>query len=193
VLILFQKYGEAFWDNEPIAEADHLLEQIEALGIIINPLWLSRDIRFQVLPETLADFRRRRPDEKARESFMDAIEEARAIGIGFGDQDHGLPAPMCGPIPPNVLSRLPRGGRDRQLVDAAQRVGAHVFLTNDKRLARQAPYGLLLVRPTELLDELAVAGELTRRPDWPAPDLQRVVELLRPFNTDVYASRVPRR
>jgi hypothetical protein len=73
-------------------------------------------------------------------------------------------------------------------VDAAQRADAHVFLTNDKKLARRAPdiapYGLLLARPTQLLDELALAGELTRRPDWPAPDLQRVVELLRPFNTD---------
>src|SRR6266542_4990691 len=58
VLILFQKYGETLWDDGPVAEPDHLRDQIEALGTIVNPLWLTRDIRFQVLPQTLIDFQR---------------------------------------------------------------------------------------------------------------------------------------
>jgi hypothetical protein len=190
VLILFQKYGETFWDDGPVGEPDHLRDQIEALGTIVNPLWLTRDIRFQVLPKTLIDFQRYLPDPdgKVRERFIDAIEAARLFGVGFGDEDYGPPAPTCEPIPRETLACLPRRGLDRQLVDEAQRVGAHVFLTNDKKLAQKAPqiapYGLLLVRPTQLLDELGFAGELTRRPDWPAPDLQRVVELLRPFSSN---------
>lgn len=91
-----------------------------------------------------------------------------------------------------ALVKLPNG-MDRELVDAALELGAHVFLTRDKGVLRCAEdfkeLGLLIASPLDLIEELAACGAILclMQPAyayWPVPDLQRVAHLVQPLGAD---------
>lgn len=95
----------------------------------------------------------------------------------------GPPPGLGGREAERALAGIPKGG-DRDLVREALESGSHVFLTRDRLIRRSAPafapLGLLLARPTELLDRL-VTEAFTPAPGdsgAPCPDLQRVSHLI---------------
>jgi len=187
ILITYLKYGEALWGDSELLATDHEHDEVEALGALIN-LWVWRDIRWRVLERTLTDAQHQLSQSKYERSLSAMEEIAAALALSGREWDEPPPPPLTDPIPPVVLERLPHRGADRELVDLAQREGMHVLLTNDRRLANKAPlvaqYGLVLARPTGLLDLLAMSDDLGMLSTSPAAvpglflDTQRISHLI---------------
>jgi len=184
ILIDYLSYGRQLWDDGEAHVAEpKLAEELAGLQTLIE-LWLRRDVRFRILPRTLTDARRLLSAER-REEREGALQElASALALD------GWPEPVAqslsqDPVAP-VLQRIPAGG-DRDLVAAALALGAHVYLTRDRKVLTRRDdvfaYGLLLASPIDLLVELGACGALDVlvRPElarWPAPDLQRMTHLI---------------
>lgn len=158
ILIDLQQHGRLLLEDDLPDVADDYAEDLAGLANLVN-LWLLRDIRFVVTPRSLTDAK------KVTQRFLDRrlpAVEAIAASLAFQLGDWSAPAPSRGepPAPVGDETGLPNGA-DRDLVLEAQAVGAHVFLTRDRRvLDRVALTGpaLAVVTPRALVMELVEAG-----------------------------------
>lgn len=149
-----------------------------------------RDIRFHVLPRVLIDAKRRMPARRHADK-ANALEQFAAALRLVGDEDlevdvvHHEQTTFGGALT-HVLDRVP--ATDRPLVRDAVELGAHVFLTRDKRLLKcrreLVPFGLLIASPGDVLEHLAACGALHclcggHYAYWPLPDQARVSHLVK--------------
>ncbi|MEL4356503.1 MULTISPECIES: type II toxin-antitoxin system VapC family toxin [unclassified Luteococcus] len=163
--------------------------ELEAIASILD-LWLIRDIRLVTTPRILTDAKAN-PSRLARRR-QDIEHLARALAFQLEDWEEPFPLKAPEPSsPPTVIGA--RGEADRQLVEEAAAIGAHVFLTQDKRLRRPVSIpdaATQVLYPSELAATLAGArvthffggicgGSDCPYPDFsmPAPDLGRYVLL----------------
>lgn len=178
-------------------------EPVDALRDLVQ-LWWWRDLRFAVSPLHLAD-----SDKPLTESRMRAREDAvRELGRDYLERGglesviadelsvedepcalHSIPRARLSSASETVgKRRLPRGDRDRELVEAAYDAGAHVFLTADKGILKchssLFEKGLAIMNPTQLLEVLDDSGELdgTRGGDFLLPDISTLSRLYAGFS-----------
>lgn len=195
VLIDYLTYGSAMWEGEELGVSDEdYLAELEGLNLLVN-LWMRRDIRFHVLERSVTDAKRAlsAEDSRAREKAIDQITAALSLDVWAGLREEAgvgdAARPRSASDHPDVqraLSRVPEGA-DRELVNEAVRIDAHVFLTRDARVLRCAdamrPHRLLLASPLDVLEELVACGAMdaVMKPEtmyWPLPDLQRTSHLI---------------
>lgn len=162
VLIDLQQYGGHLLDDDEGLPESGYGEELVALGVVLN-IWMLRDIRFIVTPTSLTDTRRSvTPAFLARRvPAVDAV--ARALAFQLGDWEYTAPSYLVDLDLVGHEHGLPVGN-DPTLVLEAQSVGAHVFLTRDKRLRRRVSLTgprLHVLAPSELADELVIAGATT--------------------------------
>ena len=184
VLIDYFTYGHQLWeDGEAGLREPKLAEELAGLQWLIE-LWLRRDLRFRILPRTVTDARKRLSSDRRQQRERALDELASALSLDGWEEPHARPE--ASRLASTALARVPAGG-DRELVADALSLGAHVYLTRDRRVlsCRDAlfAHGLLLASPIDLLLELGAVGELDVlvRPElarWPAPDLQRMSHLV---------------
>lgn len=186
IFLDFVERARAIW-LEDIEVENKYGEELEALQLILAA-WVIRDIRF-FLPSTLrwdghprlsADRRRQRA--RAIQEFDMALQL-----VGEFDDDHVQEAPIGSAVLNSLLEQVPPGG-DRSIAREAATAGMHVLLTRDKGFlkarANMRLVGVLLVRPQELLEALAMAGAfhcllLPECAYWPLPDQHRTSHLAR--------------
>lgn len=193
LLIDYFTYGSLLWRGEPLPESlgDGYGAELEGLQLILG-LWVLRDIRFVILPDTIDDAKKQLLPER-RHSRINAFQEfASALRLVADDHSEADRPSRDGLlILPDaelerVLSKVP-AGYDRKLVSAAHRSAAHVFLTGDRRVLRNRdalrPFGLLLASPLDLLEALFECGAFhcllaPQFACWPLPDQQRIGHLI---------------
>lgn len=182
ILIDLQDHGRLLVDGDElppeVTRDPRYVEELEQLEGLLN-LWMLRDIRFVVTPRARSDGKRIRSEEASarRLATIDSIVES----LAFQTEEWG-----CDPSQedPDVLrridARLP-DGPDRDLVGEALSLGAHVFLTRDRRLSdrvRGMTEGMWVVPPSRLLYELVTnsvqpfGGGTCGRPGCPYGDGQ---------------------
>jgi len=154
VLIDILQHGTIVLSDEPstnIEASDG--EEVEALVALLE-LWMTRDIRLVVSERQARDYRGPDPgrlDIHAREG------EISELNAGWA---HVIPddSPTVSPARSLLLAGLP-STTDAELVALAIGAGCHVFLTRDRQLSRKRElfkqWGMAVMRPTELIDELA--------------------------------------
>jgi len=183
ILIDYLEHGYTLWADES-PQPGQLPDEVEALGSLVN-LYTFCDLRLHVLDRTLTDARTQLSAEHHQQRIVAMDRLAAALSLGTDTFKRWTPPERFPPIPAAILATLPEGA-DRELVDQAQRGDAHVFLTTDKKVLRRAaavrPYGLLIISPTGLVDELAALGAFNLATAWfgehVAPDVQRVSHLI---------------
>lgn len=198
ILIDLREHGAALTNDDQIVDIDEgYARDLGGLGEILD-LWLVRDIRFIVTRRSLGDARRRTERFLTSQApTVDAI--ARALAFQFGDWDQ--PAPSAWTSRPSIGDEtgLPMGA-DRDLVLEAQSVGAHIFLTRDKRVRKRARLTgpqLSLLAPADFVDIIrekdvgVFSGGNCDSPNcpyarWPLPlpDSGKWVPLLSLFQTE---------
>ncbi|MDQ0276428.1 hypothetical protein QO003_000731 [Arthrobacter silviterrae] len=159
ILIDLREHGVAVLNNGQIVDLEReYARNLEGLGTILN-LWLVRDLRFVVTPRSLTDARRRTDRFLASHApAVEAIGEALAFQIG----DWGQRAPSNAPASPSIGQEtgLPIGA-DRDLILEAQSVRAHIFLTRDKQVLKQARLSgpkLAIMTPAAVAELLVGSG-----------------------------------
>lgn len=159
ILIDILRYGRSVLDE--LHGADRAVvddEQVEALlGILW--LWTCRDIRLVFSERQATDHRPRGPGRLDVEERHGQVQELNA-GWFHVIRDDPAENP-AGDLP--VLADLP-ANTDTELIAIAIRAGCHVYLTRDLPVARRAPklrpLGLSVMRPSDLLDELAAGDDI---------------------------------
>lgn len=153
ILIDLREHGAALLNDDHIADLDEgYARDLNGLGQILN-LWLGRDIRFIVTPRSLTDARKR--TERFVNSQAPAVE-AITEALAFQLDDWEQPALSASHSRPSVGDEtgLPLGA-DRDLVLEAQSIGAHLFLTRDKRVLRRTQLSgpqLAIMSPAAVAD-----------------------------------------
>jgi hypothetical protein len=199
LLIDYFTYGTLLWKGDSLPDSvdgDYGAE-LEGLQLILG-LWVMRDIRFVILPDSIDDAKKRLSAER-RENRIRAFEEfASALSlIEYGEPEVDEPSRDGLLILPDselnrATDKVP-AGYDRKLVQAAARYGAHVFLTGDRGVLRSRnalrPFGLLLASPLDLVEELFACGAFfcllaPRFAYWPLPDQMRVGHLIEALPSD---------
>src|SRR5215211_189032 len=133
LLIDYFAYGSLLWQGESLPEnvSDEYGVELEGLQLILG-LWVFRDIRFIILPDTINDTKKQLSPER-RLSRMNAFQKfASALRLAeYGELKADRPSREGLLILPDVeLDRAVKevpGGYDRTLVRDAVRSGAHVF------------------------------------------------------------------
>lgn len=158
ILIDLQQYGGALLNDELPTVDKAYRADLAGLADLLN-LWLLRDIRFVVTPRSLTDARRvtdRFLDRQTR--AVDAI--AQSLAFQLGDWSELPPSHGHSPRLLGDETNLPYGA-DRDLILEAQAVGAHIFMTRDRRVLRRVSLSgpvLKVIPPSELADILVQAG-----------------------------------
>lgn len=144
-------------------------------------LWFFRDVRWVVSDRYLDDSKKGVSDDELRnrervlETLSCDLWERGGLGTSTS---RGRRAREVEPYVVRAEHLL--SGHDGLLVGDALRLGAHVFLTEDRRvLARRsvlAGWGLSVLRPVDLVGAVIEVGEMESdgsvwRTDQPAPDL----------------------
>jgi hypothetical protein len=193
LLIDYFTYGSLLWHGESLPDSvrgDYGAE-LEGLQLVLS-LWVFRDLRFVLLPETLSDAKKQLSPERvaSRQTAFDEFASALRL-VGFGDPKVDQPSRDGLLILPDAeleraLARVPKG-YDRRLVRSAILSGAQVFLTGDLKVLRNRdamrPFGLLLASPLDLVEALFGCGAFhcLLAPGfayWPLPDQQRMGHLI---------------
>lgn len=195
-LIDLQHYGHLLLDDDLPDVDEAYAENLAGLTDLLN-LWLLRDLRFIVTPRSLTDAKR------LTQQFLDrrlpAVEAlASSLSFQMGDWDV-VPPHQAVPPPVGREAGLPAGA-DRDLVLEAQAVGAHVFLTRDRRVLDRVSLSgptLAVLTPHAFAVELTSAGvqplsggtcgtDECPYGDWPlpAPDLGKWSGLLSVFEAE---------
>lgn len=157
-------------------------------------LWTIRNIRIRILELSVDDANKRLTNERCTARVTALNEFASALALDLYDDDEREPAPanLEAGVRSEALAKLP-DGTDRDLVDTALSLGAHVFLTRDKGVLRCArdfkALGLLIASPLDLIEELAACSAILCliEPGYaysPVPDLQRVSHLIQALRAD---------
>ncbi len=157
-LIDLQQHGNLLLNGEVPEVDEAYAEELTALADVLN-LWLLRDIRFVVTPTSLTDAK------KVTERFLDkrlpaVAAIADSLAFQFGDWDEPAPSYRRGLRAPGQETGMPDGA-DRDLVLEAQAIGAHVFLTRDRRVLEKTALSgptLAVIPPRVLANELALGG-----------------------------------
>lgn len=157
VLIDLQEHGANLINDVDVAVDDGYEEQLLALSTVLD-IWMLRDIRFIVTPRSRTDAKRLSKRFLAtRGPAIDALADSLAFQFG----DWTVAAPSDREVAPvGCVTGIPDGA-DMDLLLEAQAVGAHVFLTRDQRVLTSAALAgpaLRIMRPTEVADELVLAG-----------------------------------
>jgi hypothetical protein len=197
ILIDYAQYGELIWTDEnfnpPVPEGRYQ-EELVALKEIMN-LWMLRDIRIRMPFRQIWDAKLRlgsKPKE-LRERETEQFLKTREIRLWQLEQFQAalacvsLDAEIDAAVEP--FGVLPEGSSndewDKSLVEEGIATGCHVFLTGDqklrKRLASAAHDSFVaILSPTELLDFLANAGELSiaKVGQWVLPDTHKFSHIM---------------
>jgi len=194
LLVDYFEFGSRIWQGDSIADAvgqDYAAE-LEGLQFLLS-LWVFRDIRFLMLPDSIDDAKKKLLPERRQDRIRAFHEFTSALRLlGWGDPEADPPSREGLLILPEselqrALARVP-AGFDRKLVEVAVRSGAYVFLTRDERVLKAKdvlrPFGLLVATPLDLLEELFGCGAFhcmlgPRYLHWPMPDQQRVGHLVK--------------
>jgi hypothetical protein len=162
VLIDLRTYGRTLLDDEPlpakITDDDDYFTDLLGLATILD-LWMLRDIRFIVTPRARTDAKRL--TSRFREGIAASIDAlAASLAFQFGDWSVAVPTDLPPPPPVGAETGLPAGA-DKDLVIEAQAVGAHFFLTRDRRILTHTQLTgppLCVLRPSLLAEELTATG-----------------------------------
>jgi hypothetical protein len=174
ILIDWRDFGRFLLsDDEHLTGDEHLpanldaahMEDLVALGQVMNRVWCTRDMRIHPLRRQLRDVGRyhgeRRQvlmDERTRQ--LDEVASALwCVGLG-----RDLRRPVAR-LPARLrYATWMAKSQDRALVEEAIASGCHVFLTRDRKVLRHSPrlatLGMVVLRPSGFLDELLEAGAL---------------------------------
>lgn len=197
LLIDYFTYGSLLWKGEAVPVDGDYGAELEGLQLILG-LWVMRDVRFLILPDSIDDAKRQLSPER-RKSRVNAFEEfASALSlVQSGEPEADRPSRdglliLSDSELERATDKVPVG-YDRRLVRAAARSGAHVFLTGDRDVLRNRealrPFGLLLASPLDLLEALFGCGAFLcllapRFAYWPLPDQMRVGHLIEALPSD---------
>jgi hypothetical protein len=154
VLIDLQEHGNRLLNGDLPAGIDaKYADDLAGLADVLN-LWLLRDIRLVVTPRSLTDAKRL--NHRFIDQHLPAIEAiAESLAFQLGDWTYPAPSERQEPHVGTETGLPP--GADRDLVLEAQAVGAHVFLTRDRRVLRRVS---LSGPPMEVAPPAWLAGEL---------------------------------
>jgi hypothetical protein len=203
-------------DTSVLIEVREYLDRLdEKTGIVVAPggspfgnrfdamqdilqLWWSRDLRFAVSEEHLADGELDEARQLSREAAVRELGrdywERGGLETFLNDQEAEVLDQPCahharpGPRPRGDTAvvegwRWPKDAPDRRLAEAAYDAGCHVFLTSDKGILRSHAslfgQGMAVLSPGQLVDLLRQSGELEQSLDLdaPAPDLSTLSAL----------------
>lgn len=162
ILIDWADYGQELLfhgDGRVVASDPAHEEELVALGAFMQ-FWLTRDIRIRVFPVQGSDSR------KTLSIARDSVRRVQLAQITAAlEHVDGVEVPDAEEVDSASFPSSEIGkGTDGMIVDAAIRAGCHVLMTRDKQLLGYSPQarqvGLVLARPSEVLDELVSAGEL---------------------------------
>lgn len=191
----FESIESHFGIAAPVPAGDRS-DPVEALRELFAH-WFHRDIRWVIFESYITDSRKPLPPDVTAErmrvltalstdladrggtkratSTWDLSDDERDILERWDAADRAACATAAG-FAAKATSLLP--GYDGRLVSEALATGCHVFLTEDRGILRHARtlfgWGISVLRPGELLDLLAEAGELHR----PATEYQLAPDLL---------------
>jgi hypothetical protein len=186
VLIEFREYMDRVGDGALIAIAPNwspLRDRLDAMQDLVQ-LWWSRDLRFAVSAEHLADGKMNELRTLAREAAVRELErdywergglapflsEEEALAEEDIDQPcawhcAGGPRPSSDSVEAQEW-RWPKDEPDRSLARAAYDAGCHIFLTSDKDILKCHPslfsHGMAVLSPRQLIDALGRSGELEK-------------------------------
>ena len=196
ILIEVREYLDRLDDDTAMLIAPNwspLRNRIDAIQDLVQ-LWWSRDVRFAISAEHLADGELNERRELAREAAVRELgrdfwerggletflrEEEELVVVDHPCARHAVPSPDL--RSDSVIAQewlWPKHVQDRRLAEAAFDAGCHVFLTSEKGILRRCheslfAQGMAVLSPTQLIDALARSGELES--DFgrhsPAPDL----------------------
>lgn len=159
VLIDLRTHGDALLDDvQPDDIDDAYAGELQGLADLLN-LWLLRDIRFVVTPRSLTDLRGDSTSQRERRR-LDVEAVAETLAFQYGDWTVLPPSDQVISFRPEDESGLPESA-DKDLVLEAQAVGAHVFLTRDRKVLRRVALRgrpLWVTSPSQLQSLLAGAG-----------------------------------
>jgi len=193
LLIDYFEHGSALWQGDGLPDSieQKYVAELEGLQLLLS-LWVVRDIRFMILPDSIDDAKKRLSPERRGERLRAFKQFASALRlVESGEPGVDIPSRYGLLIlPQSLLQHALAGvplGFDRRLVEAAVRHGAHVFLTRDEKVLRTRdalrPFGLLVATPLDVVEELFGCGAFhclldARYAYWPLPDQQRVGHLI---------------
>jgi hypothetical protein len=197
ILIDYAKYGEMIWADDqrdpPVAE-ERYQEELIALRAIMN-LWTFRDIRIRMPFRQIWDAKLRL-DNKPEELWQSEIEQFnKTQAVRLWQIEQFRAALSCVSLdteidanvePYAVLSdESSNDDWDRSLVEEAIATGCHVFLARDRKLKKRLERMtrdscITILSPTEMLDSLAEADELSIAQSGPhiAPDLHKLTHVM---------------
>lgn len=159
VLIDLRTHGDALLDDKHPGDVDDAYaEELQGLGDLLN-LWLLRDIRFVVTPRSLTDLRGDSTSRRERRR-LDVEAVAETLAFQYGEWTALAPSAQAVSFRPEDESGLPVSA-DKDLVLEAQAVGAHAFLTGDRKILRRATLRgrpLWVTSPSRLQSLLDGAG-----------------------------------
>jgi hypothetical protein len=193
LLLDYFQFASRLWRGDPLPDTvdEKYYSELEGLQLVLA-LWVMRDIRFVILPQTISDAKKKLSEERRQDrinAFEEFVSALRLVGSGLPADD----APSRDGIlslPDKELQRVLQGvpaGYDRRLVEAAVRGGVFVFLNRDAKVLRNRdafrPFGLLIASPLDLLQELFGCGAFhcmlaPQYAQWPMMDQQRVGHLI---------------
>jgi len=194
LLVDYFEFGRALGEGDDLPDQrdEEYTGELEGLQFLIA-LWVLRDIRFMILPESVIDATKKLSLERRAsrlKAFHEFVSALRLVGYDSPKLDAPsrdglliLPEPFL----QRAVAKIPQGF-DRVLANSAARLGLHVFMTRDKRILSQRDalksFGLLLASPLDLLEELIRCGAFhcmlePRYAYWPLPDQMRVGHLIR--------------
>jgi hypothetical protein len=164
IFIDYTEFGDLIWEStdfDPQVTGDRYRDQLIALSEIMQ-LWTLRDIRIRMPSRQINDTRRRLDDKawELRRWQLEHFQSALSCVSLDTEIDNSVAA----------FEALPDGSSnddwDRSLVEEAIATGCHIFLTGDRRLRKRHDRmarnsHIIILPPTELLDCLASAGELS--------------------------------
>jgi hypothetical protein len=197
ILIDYAQYGEMIWEDrefDPPVTEERYQEELTALSAIMN-LWTFRDIRIRMPFRQIWDAKLRL-DNKPEDLWESEIEQFRRtqdVRLWQLEQFHAALSciSLDTQIDANVepFAVLPDDSSnddwDRSLVEEAIATGCHVFLARDRKLKKRHDRMahdayVAILSPTELLDSLAEADELSIAKSGPyiAPDLHKLTHVM---------------
>jgi hypothetical protein len=134
-------------------------EELIALGAFMQ-FWLTRDIRIRVFAIQKSDSRTplTRIRTELRLKQLDDITAALEHVSWEVEDDPDTAGSVA------AQENWIEDSMDRKVVDAAVRGGCHLLMSRDRKLLSYGPaakaHGIVLAPPSEVLDQLVIAGEL---------------------------------
>ena len=166
VLIDWGEFGHDILDGKELQVAhlpEEYAEDVEALAVLMDPLWMTRDLRIRVSDRQLSDAKKPLGGERQElreRQIREIIAALECIALDLDNPESNAADTAC-----DADLSFIRDTVDRTLVRDAIEAGCHVFLTRDKKhILRHAnrlhELGLVVLSPMDLRVELAHSSEL---------------------------------